>query len=124
MQPYNQPYDEQPSYTVPPPTPVNQPTPYVGNQKDMLAFIAMIAGAGLVGSCIPGFTCLLPLFALVGGIIGLRGADQAIDPGRTRTYSWIAIATGALFLIFILAIAAIYGALIVAAFQEAANQDF
>jgi hypothetical protein len=124
MQPYNQ-YDEQPSYTVPSPTFSQQPAPYVGNKKDMLAFMAMIAGAGLLAiSCIPGFSCMLPFFALVGGIIGLRGADQAVDPGRARTYSWVAIITGGLILLFILAIGVFYGALIIAAFQEAANQEF
>lgn len=125
MQPYNQQYEEQPpSYTIPSGPPVNPTAPYVGNQKDMLAFIAMIAGAGLLLSCVPGFNCLLPFFALIGGIIGLRGADQAINPGRTRTYSWVAIVAGAIFLLLFLAIAVFYGAFIVAALQGASNQDF
>lgn len=125
MQPYNQQYEEQPpSYTVPSPPSINRPAPYVGNQKDMLAFLAMVAGAGLlVSSCIPGASCLLPIFALVGGIMGLRGADQAIDPSRTRTYSWVAIVTGGLILLLFIAIAVFYGAVIMAAIQEA-NQDF
>src|SRR4028118_2379361 len=120
MQPYNQQYEEQRPYTVPSPPSVNPSAPYVGNQKDMLSFIAMIAGAGLLASsCIPGVSCLLPIFALVGGIIGLRGADQAVDPGRTRTYSWVAIITGGLFLLFFIAVAVFYGAFIVAAIQGA-----
>jgi predicted lipid-binding transport protein (Tim44 family) len=124
MQPYNQSYQEQPPYTVPSPTPSNQPAPYVGNQKDMMAFAAMIAGAGLLASsCIPGFSCILPIFALVGGIIGLRGADQAINPSRTRTYSWIAIVSGTLVLLFFIAVIVFYGAVIAAAIQEA-NQEF
>jgi len=124
MQPYNQSYEEQPSYTVPSPTSSSQPATYAGNQKDMLAFTAMIAGAGLMAaSCIPGFSCLLPIFALVGGIMGLRGADQAVDPSRTRTYSWIAIITGALILLFFIAIAVFYGAFFFALIQEA-NQEF
>ncbi|HEX6289266.1 MAG TPA: hypothetical protein VFZ66_08755 [Herpetosiphonaceae bacterium] len=119
-----QPYNEPPSYTVPPAS-SNLPARYVGNQKDMMAFIAMVAGAGLLAtSCIPGFSCILPIFALVGGIIGLRGADQAVDPNRTRTYSWVAIISGALILLFFIAIAVFYGAIIIAAFQEAANQEF
>lgn len=128
MQPYNQQYEDKPSYTIPsppsgPPS-LNRPATYFGNQKDMLSFLAMIAGAGLLlASCIPGVSCLLPIFALVGGIMGLRGADQAVDPSRTRTYSWVGIITGALILLFFVAIAVFYGAVIVAAIQEA-NQDF
>ncbi|MBV9786617.1 MAG: hypothetical protein JOZ51_00465 [Chloroflexi bacterium] len=125
MQPYNQQYEEQPpSYTIPSGPHVNPSAPYVGNQKDMLSFMAMIAGAGLLLSCIPGFSCLLPFFALIGGIIGLRGADQAINPGRTRTYSWVGIIAGAIFLLVIIAFMVFYGALIMAALQEASNQEF
>ncbi len=118
-----QPYNEQQQYTVPTPPPTSQPGTYVGNQKDMMAFLGMLAGAGLlVTSCIPGAGCLLPLFALVAGIIGLRGADQAVNPSRTRTYSWIAIITGALVFLFLLAIIGIYGGIILAAIREAQNQ--
>lgn len=123
MQPYNQQYEEQPpSYTIPSGPHVNPSAPYVGNQKDMLSFLAMIAGAGLLLSCVPGFNCLLPFFALIGGIIGLRGADQAINPGRARTYAWVAIIAGAIFFLVILVFAFFYGALIVAALQD--SQEF
>lgn len=116
-----QPYDEQP-YTVPAPPYASQPATYTGNQKDMNAFLGMVAGVGLVvTSCVPGAACLLPIAALVLGIIGLRGADQALNPSRTRTYSWIAIGTGGLVLLVFVGIAVLYGGLILAAINEANN---
>ena len=73
-----QPYNDQQSYQVPTPSDSSLPATYSGNQKDMTAFLAMVAGAMLIAtSCVPGAACVLPIFAFVAGIIGLRGADRA-----------------------------------------------
>jgi len=98
---------------------VAEPT-YLGNQQDMTAFLAMIAGVGtLAVSCIPCFSCVTPIFALVAGVMSLRGADLSLNPGRTRTNAWLGIATGALFVVGLFLFFAIYGAVILAAIQEA-----
>jgi thiol:disulfide interchange protein len=118
MQQYNEPppYNVQNTSVQPAPVP---PGTYVGNGRDMTSFLAMLAGVGiLLTSCTGIGGCLLPLFALVAGIIGLRNSKEAINPGRTRTHAWIAIITGSLFLVFIIAIIGLYGALIVTAIQN------
>lgn len=114
------------SYNAPPLPPAAPPFgQYVGNSKDMTAFLAMLAGVGLaITSCVPGASCLLPFFALIGGIVALRGANQALDPGRTRRYAWIAIVTGAIIIVVGALFVALYGAFIVAAIQDAQNQNF
>jgi thiol:disulfide interchange protein len=115
-----QPYNDQQQYQIPTPSDSPFPATYSGNQKDMTAFLAMLAGAMLIAtSCVPGAACVLPIFAFVAGIIGLRGADQAINPSRTRTFSWIAIVTGALVLIFFIGLILLYGGLIIAAIRDA-----
>lgn len=114
-------YNEPPSYNVPGATQPQAVPPgtYVGNNRDMTTFLAMLAGVGiLLTSCSGIGGCLLPLFAVIAGIIGLRNAKEAVNPGRTRTHAWIAIVTGSLFLVFIIAIIGLYGALIVTAIQN------
>lgn len=117
MQQYNEPR----SYTVPSDygSTVDAPT-YTGNKQDNTATLAMIVGATLViSSCTFGLGgCLLPIVAFVGGIMGLRGANRAIDPGRTRTYAWIGIATGGLILVLFVGIILLYGGLILAALSS------
>ncbi len=116
------------SYSAPPLPPASLAPPpgqYVGNGKDMTAFLAMLAGVGLaVTSCVPGASCLLPFFALIGGIVALRDANQALDPARTRRYAWIAIVTGAIIIALGALFIALYGAFIFAFVQEAQNQNF
>jgi hypothetical protein len=119
MQPYNEPQTgTPPGYTVPHNISATPPS-YVGNKTDNTATLAMIAGVGLVLSSCTGIGgCLIPLFALVGGVIALRSADQAINPSRTRTYSWIAIAAGGIVLLLILGVVLLYGSLFAAAFSQ------
>ena len=116
------------TYNAPslPPTPVTPPPgQYVGNGKDMTAFLAMLAGVGMLATtCVPGLGCLLPFFALIGGIVALCGANQALDPSRTRTYAWLAIGAGAVFIVLGAALIALYGAFIFAFVQEAQIQNF
>jgi hypothetical protein len=114
-------YNEQQPYTVPSTygSASDAPT-YTGNKQDNTATLAMVVGATLViSSCTFGLGgCLLPIFAFVGGIIGLRGANGAIDPGRTRTYAWIGIATGGVILALIIGVVLLYGGLIFAALSS------
>jgi len=114
-------------YSAPPlpPVPVTPPVDqYVGNDKDMTAFLAMLAGVGLIAiSCVPGVSCLLPFFALIGGIVALRGANQALNPSRTRTYSRIAIITGAVVIMLAIGLVAVYGAFFFAFFEEIQRQQ-
>jgi|GEM_PF-5770500 len=116
-----QPPNEQQSFNVS--TPPSTPGTYVGNQTDLTSFLAMVAGVGVVISSCTGIGgCLLPIFALVAGIIGLRNSNQALNPSRVRTHAWIAIITGGIILLFIIAIIAFYGAIILAAITEAGRQ--
>lgn len=118
-----QPYNEQTPYTVPAPSYGSEPPTYTGNKRDNLATIAMVAGVGvIISSCTGIGGCLLPIFALVAGIMGLRSASQAINPDRTRKYSWIAIATGGFMVVVILGVALLYGGIILAAIGEAQRQ--
>ena len=115
-------YNEQQPYSVPSPSygmPETAPT-YTGNKQDNTATLAMIVGLTMVASsCTFGLGgCLLPIFAFVAGIMGLRSANQALDPRRTRTYAWIGIATGGLILLFIIGILLLYGGLLMAALSN------
>lgn len=115
-----QPYQEQQPYEVPSPSYSAAPGTQTVNQKDVTAFLAMLAGVGLiVVSCVPGAACVLPIFALVAGIIGVRSADQAAHPSRTRTFAWVAIGAGAITLLAILGLILLYGGIVLAALREA-----
>lgn len=85
---------------------------YKGNNQDLTAFVAMLAGLLSAGICFGAIYCL-PFFAALLGIIGLINAKDAVDPRRTRTQSWIALLTGGLISLAcigcIVAYASIYG---------------
>lgn len=121
MESFNQP---QP-YTVSSTSEVaTDPPTYTGNRQDNTATLAMLVGAIMaLNMCTFGIgSCVLPIVALVAGILGLRGANRAIDPGRTRSYAWIGIITGGLLTLLLLAIVVLYGALIVTAIGEAQRE--
>lgn len=91
--------------------PTSRPTlTLLGNAYDLASLVALITGAvllsflltcGISGYCLP----LVPIFA---GLIGLTSAARAADPARTRLYSWLGIGAGGLYLLFMLALFALY----------------
>ncbi|WP_026370007.1 hypothetical protein [Kallotenue papyrolyticum] len=121
MESFNQP---QP-YTVSSTSDVaTDPPSYTGNRQDNTATLAMLVGTIMaLNMCTFGIGgCLLPIFALVAGILGLRGANRAINPARTRTYAWIGIVIGGLLTLLLLAIVVLYGAIIAAAISDAQRE--
>lgn len=84
---------------------------------DRWALIALAVSLTVVlVSCVPGFSCLAPL---VVGIIALTQAKDAANPERARTYGWIATGIGIVILILVAVIVALYGAIIIAAINDA-----
>ncbi len=69
---------------------------YRGNQYDLYSLLAGTLGGATLLMCVSGgmaYYCL-PIVPLVLGIIALRKAGTAADPGRTRTLAWLGIAGG------------------------------
>jgi hypothetical protein len=84
---------------------------------DRWALIALVVAATTILSClVPGFSCLAPLAV---GIVALTQASKAADPKQARTFSWIAIGIGVVILVGVLVIIGLYGAIIVAAINDA-----
>ena len=105
--------------TTPPPTaPASPPgvrITFMGNTYDLAAYGALLSGIIVLASCL---TCnsiyyCLPLAPIVLGLIGVVSANQAVDARRTRTWSWIGIASGLFILLVILAGIVLYIAFIV-----------
>jgi hypothetical protein len=80
---------------------------FQANTYDLVALGSLASGALVLFSCLTcnmGFYCL-PLLPLALGIVGLVGARQAVQAERTRLWSWLGIAAGAIILLlFLLAI--------------------
>jgi hypothetical protein len=104
--------NQQPAWTPPAPAgyadaPVDA-RPTTGG--DRWALIALAVSLSVIlTSCIPGFACLAPL---VVGIIALVQAKTAADPGRARTYGWVATGIGIFILVVGIGAIVAYGALI------------
>jgi hypothetical protein len=104
--------NQHPAWTPPTPTgytdaPVDA-RPTTGG--DRWALIALAVSLSVIlTSCIPGFACLAPL---VVGIIALVQAKTAADPGRARTYGWVATGIGIFILVVGIGVVVAYGALI------------
>ena len=67
-----------------------------GNSYDLTALAALATGIIVVLMCVTlgqAVYCL-PVAALALGIIGLATARNAIDPERTRLWSWLGIGSG------------------------------
>ena len=115
-------YDPNQNWTPPGPEPGYTTVPVDSEPTtgaDRWALIAVAVSLTVLGSCIiPGFSCLAPL---VVGIVALTQAKNAANPSRARTYGWIATGIGIFVLVVVLAIIGLYGAVIIAAINEANN---
>jgi hypothetical protein len=105
--------NQQPAWTPPPAAQGYTAVPSDAQPTtggDRWALIALAVSLSVIlTSCIPGFACLAPLIV---GIIALVQAKTAVDPGRARTYGWVATGIGVLILVVAIGAIAAYGALI------------
>jgi hypothetical protein len=72
-----------------------------GNTYDLLSLGALATGALVLFTCVTcnmGYYCL-PFISIVLGAIGVLSARQAVDEPRTRRWSWLGIAAGAIILL-------------------------
>ena len=95
----------------PPPPPAGAPRiTFRGNTYDLAAFGSLISGVIVLGSCLTCNTIYycLPILPIILGLIGIVSSNQAVDARRTRTWSWIGIAAGVLFLALVLAAIVLY----------------
>lgn len=107
--------------TPPPPTAPSPPTlpgirvTFRGNTYDLAAYSALFSGVIVLTSCLTcnTVTYCLPLIPIVLGLIGIVSANQSVDARRTRTWSWIGIASGLFILLLTLAGIVLYIAFIV-----------
>ena len=78
----------------------NGPT-FAGNTYDLSSLGALACAGVLLFLCVTcnmGFYCL-PGLAILLGVVGLLAAHQAVDPLRTRIWSWIGVGSGVLVLL-------------------------
>jgi hypothetical protein len=80
--------------------PPAQDAPYRGNSTDVGALVAAVAGLSALASC-AGLAWLLPLLAVVLGLVSWLQSKDAVNAGRTRWLSIIGVASGGVFLLFI-----------------------
>jgi hypothetical protein len=114
---------EQPAHAEPsvPAAPSAAATPpgaritFMGNTYDLAAYSALISGVIVLASCLTCNTVYycLPLAPIILGLIGVVSANQSVDARRTRTWSWIGIASGLFILLVVLAGIVLYIAFIV-----------
>jgi len=74
---------------------------FTGNTYDLSSLGALACAGVLLFLCVTcnmGFYCL-PVLAIVLGVVGLLAARQAVDPMRTRLWSWIGVGSGILVLL-------------------------
>jgi hypothetical protein len=77
------------------------PATFTGNAYDLTSLVALACAGVLLflcGTCNMGFYCL-PIFAAILGVVGLIAARQAVNPMRTRIWSWIGVGSGVLVLL-------------------------
>ncbi|MBS1967358.1 MAG: hypothetical protein JST60_16410 [Chloroflexi bacterium SZAS-1] len=103
------------------PAPVTETQPAASGDRWAIAALAIVVST-LIG-CIPGLNCLAPLVPMVVGIVTLTKAKNAVDPSRARLYGWLAVGLGAVFLLFLIGIVALYGTLIARVINDPSFQD-
>lgn len=104
-----------PASPSPSSTPPGVRITFMGNTYDLAAYGALLSGVIVLASCLTCNTVYycLPLAPIILGLIGVVSANQAVDARRTRTWSWIGIASGLFILLVILAGIVLYIAFIV-----------
>lgn len=107
---------------MPPSSSPGNPTPPMTSDgerttsADRWALVALtISLTAVLSSCIPGFGCFAPLIA---GIVALTQANKAANPERARTYGWVAVGIGGLFLLVMVVIIVLYGAALFGMFGQ------
>ncbi len=72
-----------------------------GNSYDLAALGALASGVLVLVSCLTlgQFAYCLPFLAVGLGLIGLLAGKDAVDPERTRLWSWLGIGGGGLVLL-------------------------
>jgi hypothetical protein len=88
-----------------------------GNTYDLASLGALGVGVLLLFSCLTcnmGYYCL-PIVAVALGAVGLLGARQSVEEGRTRLWSWLGIAAGGVVLLIIVLLIVLYVGIIVLA---------
>lgn len=95
-------------------TPSSTEVIYQGNNYDLAALVGMISAAFILFSCGTfglGTYCF-PVVAVGLGVVGLLKANEAVNPERTRLFSWLSIGTGGLILALIVVFIIFYFGLI------------
>ena len=87
---------------------------FEGNGIDIAALIALISGAFVFISCATGGLgfFVMPLVAIVLGLVGVFTAKNAVKPARTQLLSWLGIGTGVIVILLGLLGFAVYAILI------------
>jgi hypothetical protein len=88
---------------------------FKGNTYDLMSLGSLIAGVLILFSCLTcnmGYYCL-PFIPAVLGIVGVITARQAVEPERTRLWSWLSIAASGIVFLLIAAAIVLYIGLIV-----------
>ncbi len=80
--------------------------PYRGNSTDVGALVAAVAGLTALASC-AGLAWVIPLFALIAGLVSWLQSKDAVNVKRTRWLSVIGMASGGVFLLFVVGIFAL-----------------
>lgn len=73
-------------------------SPYLGNEQDLWAAAAAMAGVAALLTMCGGAYCL-PVIALILGILALNSTRQSLNPDRTRTLGWIGLGLSSLSLL-------------------------
>jgi hypothetical protein len=79
--------------------PLGRDVPYRGNSIDVTALLAAAAGVMALASC-AGLAWVIPMLAVVFGLIAWLQSNDAINARRARWLSLLGIAGGGLFVVF------------------------